>query len=643
MTASIVRAAIHPAIGVARVGNSPDAFILAPQVPDPAPREANASHDAGGRLKRQAVEFRIYGYDAGGLVVAELTADNAEIAWTVRVANAKAAWYKFRHAMDVSSLSETVVERRNPAITDAAARRQLFIDPGPRSISGRGEGGAPAHRFDTGTFKGSPVYLGEMRTTAQGRLLFLPGHGVSASPGDAPPLVESDEDAFGNAADWHDDVADGPVDATVTLDGRAIPVTGAWVVSAPPSYAPDLKSWRTLHDVLVDLYVANGWLPRPERVSFAEHVLPMLDRLSGLQWVNRSFASIFGKGAPFDFTDPVLIDRIARRHGAADVYRPLRESIVSMFRNVEAGPSGEAIMPADPGAWPWLYGDSFGTTPDGSDPNQYLFLEGERLRQLSAWADGDFVPDWPALARPTAIDAYPLAGQPAALDRGALDFCVADAFHPGIELTWPMRRLSIYAEPFRIRRATGDEPDYGPTLDVPTVLGAQGPLHGQFAGSLSRWMLLPWQIDTGGCLSGYDTGLRSDAPSFWPARVPNFVLSHDNYRRATDPTVPEVERVVAFVERRSWFDRLGPGAGDWGKRLIHEFGSMGVIEAYAGLVGDARIPAVIYAETLPPGAAPAAPLAGAPGPVSAADAHAQAAGFASEADRTAMRRLRFGR
>ncbi len=33
---TIVRAAIHPSIGVARVGNSPGDFFLAPEVLDPA-------------------------------------------------------------------------------------------------------------------------------------------------------------------------------------------------------------------------------------------------------------------------------------------------------------------------------------------------------------------------------------------------------------------------------------------------------------------------------------------------------------------------------------------------------------------------------------------------------------------------------
>lgn len=325
--------------------------------------------------------------------------------------------------------------------------------------------------------------------------------------------------------------------------------------------------------MLVDLYIREGLLPRPAQVSFARDIHPILDRLSGLQWVNKAFAAVFGRGAPFDFADPVLLDRVARVHGAADVYKPLRLSIQNMFRDPSADRTDVLTTLPDPGAWPWLYGDSFDATPGDTDPNQYLAPDAEWLRRLDAWANGAFIPDWPPPPRPADIDGYPLPEQPMALDRAALDFCAADAFHPGIELTWPMRHMSIYSEPFRIRRQEEAEPNYGPTLDVPTVLGAHGPLHGQFAGSLSRWMLVPWQIDTGGCLSGYDERQWSDAPSFWPARVPNAVLSRENYRRAVDPTLSHDERVTAFAERRSWFDRLGTDP-----LLIGEFGAMGVLE-----------------------------------------------------------------
>lgn len=57
--------------------------------------------DAACALKRQAVRFRIHGYNAADEPVAEPTADNADLRWTVHVANSKAAWYQFRMALDI--------------------------------------------------------------------------------------------------------------------------------------------------------------------------------------------------------------------------------------------------------------------------------------------------------------------------------------------------------------------------------------------------------------------------------------------------------------------------------------------------------------------------------------------------------------
>ena len=76
---AIVRAAIHPSIGVARIGNSPDGIFPRPEVADPPPQPPGFYRDANGALKRQAVRFRIYGLNAQGQAVAELTSSNAEI------------------------------------------------------------------------------------------------------------------------------------------------------------------------------------------------------------------------------------------------------------------------------------------------------------------------------------------------------------------------------------------------------------------------------------------------------------------------------------------------------------------------------------------------------------------------------------
>jgi L-Lysine epsilon oxidase N-terminal len=53
----IVRAAIYPAIGIARVGNSESEYFLAPEVADPPPEAPGFYRDPTGALKRQAVRF----------------------------------------------------------------------------------------------------------------------------------------------------------------------------------------------------------------------------------------------------------------------------------------------------------------------------------------------------------------------------------------------------------------------------------------------------------------------------------------------------------------------------------------------------------------------------------------------------------
>ena len=146
------------------------------------------------------------------------------------------------------------------AAAQRVARRQRAIDvgdrPGPKTIAGAGTSGLEYELH--GAFTGVGVYLGELRTDENGRLVFLPGRGVSASPTGSPIFNETDPNAFINADGWYDDACDGPVTAKVRIEGREIPVEPAWVLSAPPNYAPDVIGVRTLYDLLVDLYVGAG-------------------------------------------------------------------------------------------------------------------------------------------------------------------------------------------------------------------------------------------------------------------------------------------------------------------------------------------------------------------------------------------------
>ncbi len=125
----IVRAAIHPAIGIARVGDAETEYFIGPELTAPPSRNPGFYRDSTGALKRQAAKFRLYGYNATGEVVRELTADNAEIEWTVELANRKAQWYRFITAMDIPETSDLSVPRRNASIM--GAEREESSDPSP--------------------------------------------------------------------------------------------------------------------------------------------------------------------------------------------------------------------------------------------------------------------------------------------------------------------------------------------------------------------------------------------------------------------------------------------------------------------------------------------------------------------------------
>jgi len=179
---------IHPAIGFARVGNSPE-YYLAPEtaagLPDPAggattgglPIQAGTEstpitdadvRDAQGRFKKQAARFRIYQYPAGeqtypsgagtevviGSQVGERTV--ADVVWTCHLANKKSNCYlmpepdtKGDQIIDSYEGCRTP-EARNADyagtadLEDEQRLTDLQIDPGPRPIQGTRAGSTAA-------------------------------------------------------------------------------------------------------------------------------------------------------------------------------------------------------------------------------------------------------------------------------------------------------------------------------------------------------------------------------------------------------------------------------------------------------------------------------------------------------------------
>ncbi|MDH5674169.1 MAG: LodA/GoxA family CTQ-dependent oxidase [Myxococcales bacterium] len=592
----IVRAAIHPAIGIARIGDS-DEYFIGPELPGEPALPSDGLRDATGRLKKQAARFRIYGYDADGHVVEELTASSkTKIEWEVEVANTKAAWYDFELAMDIPQAEAAA--RRNPSIA-GAQRAQLEIRPTPKKISGCNAGRA-AHALDDGQFMGKCVPLGALHTDDRGRLVFTGGSGLSASYDGRPVST------FANNDGWHDDVSDGPVRARVQHDGRDIPVDPAWVVCAPPNYGPEFTSIVTLYDLLTETMIQAGWATPSKSVSFRRDILPIFERTARIQWLNAGFFTQFGSGGPQDFLRPELLQRLASEDPQEN---ELRRQVFNAFRSPEYDDRQRLALP-------WIYGD--GMELPASNNRQWMAIPPHMYDALQRWSEGKFVADLehPTVS-PNAIGKVAIREQPGALDRAALEFCLADAFHPGCEVTWPIRHASMFMGPYRILHRSGldPEPDYGDELEPAAVYAGGwskptsiygtgtpgGPLWGQRAGGLTRWMAVPWQTDTASCRDGYDAAYDEYVPTFWPARVPNQVLAEDDYETLMDKAQPKTRRLAAYRNREEWLRVLPGGYLDQIRRMVDDFSDLGVVLRQPG-PDDAHelgIPEQLYVEALP--------------------------------------------
>ncbi len=527
MLARTARVAVHPAVGVARVGNSRDNFFFGPEVPGAVPR--GPFKDDEGAIVRQAARFRIFAYDENGNVLGEVTARDAAIAWEVRVANKKAAWYETDIAFDTEGAPGA--GRRNADVSDRAS---LVIEAAPRRLAGAA---APPLPLDGGRFQGIPITLGEVMTDGEGRLVVLPGSGQAYAAADAPPL-----DSFADNSGWADDSCDGPIHATVTIGARRFEADPGWLVCVPPNYAPGIaQSIVTVYDAIESALIEAGEARRP-RTVFERHVWPVFRRMADFQWVNEGFSQNYGFGAPKDWSTPQWRERLA---DSSPGNAMLRRSVFALFRD-------PASAKVDPHAEPQLYGDEVAVPYNSMDQRQWLSLTVLQYHHLANWAAGRFLRR--RAARAEGLENLPPSRQPAALDRANLDACIGGAFHPGIEFPWIVRVPWIWTRDFRVATAARevDRTDYGDTLTAPVVLSRAGPLSRMGPGSFTQWMGVPWQADASSCRFGYERAMSPVLPGFWPARIPNGVLSEADYQIVLDTARSLDERRAAFGRRRDW-------------------------------------------------------------------------------------------
>ncbi len=496
---------IHPAIGIARVGSSrapgEDGYFLGPE---PGVSPPQQYRDKAGNLKRQAARFRVFACERderGTLLSAtELTIDSvAQITWTAHLVNRKGTARR-RYGSGPGY--------RNYYKRDEAIDRQLIIDPGPRTVSTPGE-----HKlFDTGTFRSTVVPLGEIEMEASGSLRVLGGFGIAGSD----PLQPRLTDLTGHCVDnrnWYDDTSDGPVTVEIALHDGRIERSTAWVVVGPPDFAPELKNFVSLYELLTDLALSRNLLKDLadglKLPSFSQHIQPILVRALNYRWVNQAAQNGYNghgnrghahgaKGAFDDYwTD--LADPSQRT-------AELRLAIFQRLRHPDPTIPKADINPLQ--FMPRLRNAQSVVR----EPDDVLPLPKSYYEVMQAWANGRFVSD---------LGQQPNSDEllPDAINRMVLESCVGGALDPGLEVGRDViSNPSSYqdGEPFRLSH------------DIVKP------------GEVTQYNAVPWQTDFMVCQWEEMEGPFPRRLGWWSAQRPDDVFTN-----------------VGDTEMASWIRGLG--------------------------------------------------------------------------------------
>jgi len=632
---------IYPSIGIARLGNGPaekDQVIFSPEIPWENLYKTDENYlTEDGRIKKQAQRFYIYECDDQGVPVKPIDPKDFTIKWTAEVANKKPFWYDFNNSLDLSIVSENRnvspdfaknklapgigAAQRNPNVLNMGKhmpggydyRKELVNRPDavtvdelvtqsvihgqfPFKKGGKSRLAASLNTNDNTVNLGSVEY-------DNGTLIFYAADGKSAA------LNASDLNTdFADNANWYDDICDGRITASITskADGTTYELndslTAAWVATAPPDYAPQIQPISTMYDMI-------SGASADEFQSEFSLVFPMLYRLYRMQWVNLG-----------DFLSPSFketIDKITGEGKFKYLYQKapeasaVREEIFKLFRNPAYHYNNEPIIPSssttnitnrgsgkDELKLPYYPGD--GINYPGS-PAQWFAIPPILYDQLEKWKDGNFktiedpeqvfnnIDELGEYYRQKYLEAaQDTAKKPFLMTRAILETLYGGGFHPGVELTWPMRHNLIYAQneeiyedvvkhcglfglrEVRINSATQAEQekiffnDFGFQMVADDIRESMDPTNEKSwlwkitPGDLTKWMGIPWQSDAGSCQAVFIEE-QYPVPAWWAANLPVQVLYETNYRKLLDPTILTDTKRNIYANRLPWLQTTNTG------------------------------------------------------------------------------------
>ena len=308
--------AIYPAIGIARVGDSPEYYVhpdeptldLSPE-PFTLPRTAVAAkkgkfRDMANRIRRQAARFRVYEvnwkeYNKKTWIpsdpVKQIKAGGGvELRWKVSVCNAK----HFPAFSPPGSEKPPLLATRTRLEANADITSKPPLTHKVLKVPKAAAAGRP-----------NDMVLGAVTVDGDGNLLFVGGEGqcfsdgVTLLPG---PLFQ---------AKWFDDVCDGRIECEVfeggVSKGSALP---AWVVTGKPAFSQAMPQFESLYDVVRDMAEKRGIWPAAVDTKFVRDVFPLIRAIERLRWTSRL--------AQLHRTAPPLVNKSAELAKLADKTDP---------------------------------------------------------------------------------------------------------------------------------------------------------------------------------------------------------------------------------------------------------------------------------------------------------------------------------